>query len=125
METSRVTVVPLSAFGPDREVALLSSVGLDMNIEECTSATMDTDDLQCPLEIVLNERKVVHSWWNVNTQRYETDGGYTPHDLAVVYLAGSDSPRKKTSNESSPKSLFDGITFQPSSSAIPFIVLGS
>lgn len=96
MESSRVTVVPLSAFGPDREVALLASVGLDISIEEWTSDSPMRDRLgKGPLKVLVNNRQSVRSNWNPRNSRFELSDGYNLPDLAIIFI-----PTKSATKES-------------------------
>ncbi|MCJ1402748.1 hypothetical protein MMC11_005969 [Xylographa trunciseda] len=90
---SKFTVVPISfGDGESPEVLLLDSMGLDMSVEECTSAWLWTDDnLKDEIHLQLNDQKVVRSSWDQVNSKYTLSTDYKLPDLAVLFLPVSET----------------------------------
>ena len=98
VDSSRVTIVPISAFtehsSPD--VLLIDSIGLDMKIEECTAALRDKgEESKGTITLELNHHRLVESSWDATAGRYEVPKDYRLPDLAVVYLPETESSTAK------------------------------
>ena len=94
MDSSRVTVVPVSAITENNapDVVLIDSMGLDMNIEECTFAGSPRGGaFGSTMSLTINNQKSVESSWNPSSQSYEVSGGYQLPHLAVFYIADDES----------------------------------
>ena len=102
LNSSRVTVVPISSFADDSspDVVLIDSMGLDMNIEECRSARMVLGDGQSgSIELKLTNHKNIKSSWNPSLQAYTVYPSYILPDLAAVYIPSSETSSAKKSRE--------------------------
>ena len=94
IDSSRVTVVPISAFTDNSspDVVLIDSMGLDMNIEECTSASAErAENLRKTIQLKLSGQKTVESFWSPETDSYTISEEYTLPDLAIIYLPENES----------------------------------
>ncbi|MCJ1389426.1 hypothetical protein MMC18_002283 [Xylographa bjoerkii] len=90
---SKFTIVPISfGDGESPEVLLLDSMGLDMSVEECTSAMLCTDDtLKDEIHLQLKDHKVVRSSWDQASNKYTLSTDYKLPDLAVLFLPVSET----------------------------------
>ncbi|MCJ1317806.1 hypothetical protein MMC15_003133 [Xylographa vitiligo] len=94
---SKFTVVPISfGDGESPEVLLLDSMGLDMSVEECTSALLCPDDtLKDEIHLELKDHKVVRSSWDRASNRFALSTDYELPDLAVLFLPISETIEAK------------------------------
>ena len=102
LNSSRVTVVPISSFADDSspDVVLIDSMGLDMNIEECKSARIIIGDGHDEtIELKLTNHKTVRSSWSRKTQSYRIHPDYNLPDLATVYIPSTETALAKRSRE--------------------------
>ncbi|KAI4155367.1 MAG: hypothetical protein LQ340_001031 [Diploschistes diacapsis] len=102
LNSSRVTVVPISSFADDSspDVVLIDSMGLDMNIEECKLARLVlTDGRSESIELKLTNRNTIMSSWNSQSGAYQISPDYMPPDLAAVYIPSLESASAKRSRE--------------------------
>lgn len=91
-QRSRINVVPISSFGDftSPEVVLIDSTGLEMNVEECVSASFTKmEGGNDTVSMNLSNQTRVESFWS-GTEHVVTDHWNLP-DLAVFYLAESDN----------------------------------
>ncbi|MCJ1284017.1 hypothetical protein MMC26_003348 [Xylographa opegraphella] len=90
---SKFTVVPISfGDGESPEVLLLDSMGLDMSVEECTSALHCPNDiLEDEIHLELKDHKVVRSSWDPASNKFTVSKDYRLPDLAVLYLPRSET----------------------------------
>ena len=90
---SKFTVVPISfGDGESPEVLLLDSMGLDMSVEECTSALLCPDDtLRDAIHLELKDHKVVRSSWDRTSNNFALSTDYKLPDLAVLFLPNSET----------------------------------
>ena len=98
MESSRVTVVPVSAItehnAPD--VVLIDSMGLDMNIEDCTSAGSLPDGArEGTISLTINNQRSIESSWDPQKQSYEVSSGYQIPHLAIFFISDDESSGAK------------------------------
>ena len=93
MDSSRVTVVPVSSITENNapDVVLIDSMGLDMNIEECTFAGSPRGGaFGGTMSLTINNQKSIESSWNPANDKYEVSGSYQLPHLAVFYLSGNE-----------------------------------
>ena len=98
LDSSRVTVVPISAFADSSspDVVLIDTMGLDMKIEECTSASVvKGEELEKAIQLKLSGQKAVKSSWNSADNSYTISRDYTLPDLAIIYLPEHESVSAK------------------------------
>ena len=91
---SRFTVVPISAFGDGEspEVLLVNSIGIDMSVEECTSASLVKDnDWEDTISLKLNDHKTLCSSWSRSRNAFVVSEDYKLPDIAIIYLDESES----------------------------------
>ncbi|MCJ1380019.1 hypothetical protein MMC17_003122 [Xylographa soralifera] len=89
---AKFTVVPISfGDGESPEVLLLDSMGLDMSVEECTSALLcPGDTLKDEIHLELKDHKVVRSSWDRVSNKFVLSTDYKLPDLAVLFLPVSE-----------------------------------
>ncbi|MCJ1290739.1 hypothetical protein MMC34_002281 [Xylographa carneopallida] len=94
---SKFTVVPISfGDGESPEVILLDSMGLDMTVEECTSALLFSDHtLKDEIHLKLKDHKLVKSSWDRVSNKFNVSADYRLPDLAVLYLPNSETIEAK------------------------------
>ena len=91
-QRSRFNIVPISSFGDatSPEVVLIDSTGLEMNVEECISASFTKmEGGNDTVSMTLSNQRLVESYWS-GTEHVVTDHWNLP-DLAVFYLTESDN----------------------------------
>ena len=94
MESSRVTVVPVSAITENNapDVVLIDSMGLDMNIEECTFAgNVRGGAAGGTMSLTINNQRLIESSWDPKEQSYKVSGGYQLPHLAIFFISGDES----------------------------------
>ena len=93
MDSSRVTVVPISAFSGNNipDVVLIDSMGIDMNIEECTSASKRGESFGGTMSLTINNQKSIESSWNPLSNTYDVSGGYQLPHLTIFSVTDDDS----------------------------------
>lgn len=100
---SRFNIVPIASFGEARscspEVLLVDSVGLEMSVQDCISASFsrkeDGNDSIC---LVLPDGMRVTSTWLSSHSRFDISGGprgWKLPDVAIFYLSETDSMATK------------------------------
>jgi hypothetical protein len=100
---SRFNIVPIASFGEARscspEVLLVDSVGLEMSVQDCISASFsrkeDGNDSIC---LVLPDGMRVTSTWSSSQSRFAISGGpggWKLPDVAIFYLSETDSMATK------------------------------
>ena len=102
LNSSRVTVVPISSFGDDSspDVVLIDSTGLDMNIEECKSArSVLESDRSESIELKLKNHKTIKSSWSRSDGTYIIHPDYTLPDLAAIYVPFMETASTKRTRE--------------------------
>ena len=102
LNSSRVTVVPISSFADDSspDVVLIDSMGLDMNIEECKSAKATlVGKRNDGIELRLVNHKTVTSMWDASTESYKIHPDYVLPDLATIYIPKGETPSARRSRE--------------------------
>lgn len=90
-QRSRFNIVPISSFGEatSPEVVLVDSTGLEMNVEECISASFTKmEGGNDTITIKLSNQQIVESFWS-GTAHVVTDHWNTP-DLVIFYQAEDD-----------------------------------
>ena len=98
IDSSRVTVVPISAFADNSspDVVLIDSMGLDMNIEECTSASIvKEEECQKTIQLKLTGQKTVKSFWSPENKSFTVSRDYVLPDIAIIYLPENESVSAK------------------------------
>ena len=86
---NRFTVAPISGFGDasDVEVVLMSSLGLDIIVEECTSARVSHEDALHPsISVQINGKQTISSTWDQDEDTSVVPKGYEMPDVAIMYL---------------------------------------
>ncbi|MCJ1474887.1 hypothetical protein MMC13_003547 [Lambiella insularis] len=85
---SKFTVVPISfGEGESPEVLLVDSLGLDMSIEDCTSASLVADgSSHDDISLKLNDHRVVKSSKQRLTNNFVLSEDYRLPDLAILFL---------------------------------------
>ena len=94
MESSRVTVVPVSAITENNapDVVLIDSMGLDMHIEECTSAhSLREEAPESSIVLTVNNQKVVESSWSRAENAFKITPGYQLPHIAIIYKSDSEA----------------------------------
>ena len=101
--TSRFNIVPISSFGGARsqspEVLLVDSVGLEMSVQDCISASFsrkeDGNDSIC---LLLPEGMRVTSTWSSSESRFVVSrgpGDWELPNVAIFYLSDTDTMATK------------------------------
>ena len=91
---SRFTVVPISSFGDGQtpEVLLVNSLGIDMSVEECTSASPVKDNAwEDTISLKLNDQNTVQSSWSHSRNAFVVSGEYKLPDIAIIYLGENEA----------------------------------
>lgn len=85
---SKFTVVPISFGGGESpEVLLVDSLGLDMNIEECISASLVADGSSHDnISLKLNDHRVIQSSKRRLTNNFVLSENYRLPDLAILFI---------------------------------------
>ena len=95
--TSRFSIVPISAFcnKSSPEVVLIDHTGLEIYVEECTSASyVKKDNGKDTIYLNLdNGRYMISSSWNHKT--FTASNNYTPPNLAIVCIAEDENTAAK------------------------------
>ena len=92
------SIVPISAFedGSSPEVVLVNHMGLEISIEECTSASyVKEEDGHDTISLMLNGDKAVRSTWNKTA--FTLPDSYKLPDLAVIYIPEDEAINAKQS----------------------------
>lgn len=100
-ELTRFTVVPISSFGDGSspEVLLVNSLGIDMNVEECMSASLVKEEAwKGTITLKLNGNKSAQSSRNrLNNPYAVSTKDYVLPDIAIICLTEDDqTPTKYT-----------------------------
>ncbi|MCJ1407494.1 hypothetical protein MMC19_001565 [Ptychographa xylographoides] len=96
---SRFTVVPISSFGDGAspEVLLVDSLGLDLSVEECTSASLVAEDAESEsISLRLNSQKSVQFTRNHTSNSLTVSKDYTLPNVAIFYLPQHETVSEKT-----------------------------
>ena len=84
---SRFSIVPISAFdsGSEPEVVLVNHMGLEICIEECTSASLVREQADSDkISLTMNNNTVVQSAWHDDA--FAVSSTYTLPSLAIVFI---------------------------------------
>ena len=95
---SRFTVVPISSFGDGEtpEVLLVNSLGIDMSVEECTSASLVKDEAwNDTISLKLNDQNTIQSSWNCSENAFVVSGNYKLPNIAIIYLGENEASLAK------------------------------
>lgn len=93
---TRFNIVPVSAFGDSRhpEVVLIDASGLEMSVEDCTSARyLNGQDGKDTLILRMANGSTVHSWWKGS--EYALSAGWILPDLALFCTSEDEAPSAK------------------------------
>ena len=102
LNSSRVTVVPISSFADDSspDVVLIDSMGLDMDIEECKSARVVFAGNRIDgIELKFVNHKTIRSSWEPSSKSYVISPDYVLPDLAAIYVPNGETKSAKRSRE--------------------------
>ena len=86
---NRFTIAPIAGFGDESgmEVVLLNSLGLDIIVEECTSASYVKEGAcSDSISLEINESKKISSVWNRTRNAFAVSQDYKLPDVAIIFL---------------------------------------
>lgn len=86
---SRFTIVPISSFGTGScpDVVLVNSLGLDMSVEDCISASYVKEEAwNDTISMKLDSGKIVESTWKHSKNAFVVSKDYKLPDVAIICL---------------------------------------
>ena len=96
---ARFTVVPISSFGDGSspEVLLVNSLGIDMSVDECVSASFVKEEAwNETISLNLNGNKSVESSWNYSKNAFTVSTpDYVHPDVAIICLTEDEQTSAK------------------------------